>query len=44
MAKLDDGADLNARIRAMIAVWREQPRFRTAVNKLASQAPRGPYR
>lgn len=42
LAKLDDGADANARLRAMIALWRASPRYRTAVDKLARNAPRGP--
>lgn len=42
MAKLDDGADANARIRAMIALWRHNDRYRAAVDKLARTAPRGP--
>lgn len=41
MAKLDDGADANARIRAMIALWRANDRYRAAVDKLARTAPRG---
>ncbi|MGQ0574354.1 MAG: hypothetical protein ACT4RN_09140 [Pseudonocardia sp.] len=41
MAKLDDGADANARIRAMIALWRHNDRYRAAVDKLARTAPRG---
>jgi hypothetical protein len=43
LAKLEDGADYNARIRAMIAIWRHNPRFRSQVDKLAKTAPRGPY-
>jgi hypothetical protein len=42
MAKLDDGADANARIRAMIALWRHNDRYRAAVDKLARTALRGP--
>lgn len=42
MAKLDDGADANARLRAMIALWRHNDRYRAAVDKLARTAPRGP--
>ncbi len=41
LAKLDDGADANARIRAMIALWRHNDRYRAAVDKLARTAPRG---
>lgn len=41
IAKLDDGADANDRIRAMIAVWRANPRFRTQVDRLARTAPKG---
>ncbi|MFD4522287.1 hypothetical protein ACFWO6_30590 [Paenibacillus glucanolyticus] len=41
MAKLDDGVDANSRIRAMIALWRENPRMRAQVDKLAKTAPRG---
>lgn len=41
MAKVDDGADANARLRAMIAVWREVPRFRQMVDRVARTAPRG---
>lgn len=41
MAKLDDGADANARIRAMIALWRANDRYRAAVDRLARTAPRG---
>ncbi|WP_214369798.1 hypothetical protein [Pseudonocardia sp. H11422] len=44
MAKLNDGADLNARIRAMIALWRSNERYRNAVDKLARTSPRGPGR
>lgn len=44
MARLDDSADFNARIRAMIAVWRHDPRFRRKVDKLARTAPRGGMR
>lgn len=41
MAKLDDGADLNSRLRAMIAVWRANARYRSQVDRLAKTAPRG---
>ncbi|MGH3565807.1 MAG: hypothetical protein ACRDRH_07190 [Pseudonocardia sp.] len=41
MAKLDDGSDANARIRAMIALWRANGRYRATVDKLARTAPRG---
>lgn len=41
IAKLDDGADPNARIRAMIALWRGNDRYRAAVDKLARTVPRG---
>lgn len=40
-AKLEDGADLNARVRAMIALWRHNARFRHQVDRLARTAPRG---
>lgn len=43
LAKIDDGADLNARIRAMIAVWRGNKRFAQQVDRLAKTAPRGGY-
>lgn len=39
--RIDDGADANARVRAMIAVWRTNPRYRTLVDRLARTAPRG---
>lgn len=41
LAKIDDGADLNSRVRAMVALWRANSRFRTQVNRLARTAPRG---
>ncbi|MGH3353346.1 MAG: hypothetical protein ACRDPS_21975 [Nocardioides sp.] len=41
LAKLDDGADLNSRMRAMIALWQHNARFRAAVDRLAKDAPRG---
>ncbi|HJQ48683.1 MAG TPA: hypothetical protein VJ870_20515 [Amycolatopsis sp.] len=44
LAKVDDGADCNARVRAMIALWRSNERFRNAVDKLARTSPRGPRR
>ena len=44
IAKLDDGADANARIRAMIALWRHSDRYRAAVDRLARTSPRGPNR
>lgn len=37
--KFVDGIQLNARIRAMIAVYRANPRFRTAVDAVAKTAP-----
>jgi len=40
LARLEDGADANARIRAMIAVWRANPRIRTQVDRLARTAPK----
>lgn len=43
LAKLDDGCDYNARVRAMIALWRSNTRFRNQVDRLARTAPRGPY-
>lgn len=42
LAKLDDGADANARFRAMLALWRDNERFRKQVDRLARSAPRGP--
>ena len=44
MAKLDDGADMNSRIRALIAVWRGDSRVAKKVNRLAQTAPRGGQR
>lgn len=41
LAKLEDGADLNSRVRAMIAVWQGNSRVRAQVDRLASTAPRG---
>lgn len=41
IAKIDDGADLNARFRAMVALWQNNARFRAAVDRLAKDAPRG---
>lgn len=41
MARLEDKADANTRIRAMIALWRANPRYRAAVDKLARTTPRG---
>lgn len=41
IAKIDDGADLNARFRAMVALWQNNTRFRAAVDRLAKDAPRG---
>jgi hypothetical protein len=35
IAKLDDGADANARLRTMIAVWRHNDRYRAAVDRPA---------
>lgn len=40
-AKLDDRVDHNQRIRAMVAVWRANPRFRTQVDRLARTSPKG---
>jgi hypothetical protein len=42
LAKIDDRADLNARIRAMIALWRSNGRYRAQVDRLARTQPRGP--
>lgn len=39
LARVEDGADANARGRAMIALWRGNPRFQSAVNRLARSAP-----
>ncbi|MFK4091087.1 hypothetical protein ACI2LF_43680 [Kribbella sp. NPDC020789] len=44
LAKVEDGADFNARMRSLIAVWRHDPRFRKKVDKLAATAPRGGMR
>ncbi|SHN48197.1 hypothetical protein [Cryptosporangium aurantiacum] len=41
LAKLDDGFDMNARVRAMIAIYRHNPRFRSLVDRTARNAPRG---
>jgi len=41
MAKLEDGADINSRVRAMIALYRANARVRTQVDRLARTAPRG---
>lgn len=41
MAKLEDGIELNTRIRSMIALYRHNERFRNAVDKAARTAPRG---
>ena len=41
LAKLEDGADLNSRVRAMIAVWRGDTRVAKKVDRLAQTAPRG---
>lgn len=41
MAKLEDGIELNSRVRAMIALYRHNERFRNAVDKAAKTAPRG---
>ncbi|WP_339121868.1 hypothetical protein [Pseudonocardia sp. D17] len=41
LAKLDDHVSVNIRIRAMIALWEANPRFRRAVDKIASTTPRG---
>ncbi|MPZ62913.1 MAG: hypothetical protein GEU93_16795 [Propionibacteriales bacterium] len=41
LAKLEDGADLNARLRAMIALWQANSRFKLQVDRLAKSAPRG---
>lgn len=43
MARAEDKADANARLRAMIAVWRSNSRVRAQVDRLARTAPRGPY-
>ncbi|MBC7279210.1 hypothetical protein [Nocardioides sp.] len=41
MAKFDDGIELNSRIRAMIAIYKHNERFRNAVDRAAKTAPRG---
>lgn len=41
LAKVDDGADANARVRALLAVWRSNSRIRAQVDRLARTAPRG---
>lgn len=41
MAKLEDGIELNSRVRAMIALYRHSERYRNAVDKAAKTAPRG---
>lgn len=41
VASIDDGADLNSRFRALVALWRGNPRFRAQVDQLARSAPRG---
>jgi len=41
LAKLDDHVSVNIRIRAMIALWEANPRFRRAVDKIAATTPRG---
>jgi hypothetical protein len=40
-AKMNDRADVNSRMRAMVAVYRSNKRFRTLVDKYAQTAPRG---
>lgn len=42
LARLDDGVDANARLRAMIALWRHDDRVRARVDRLARTVPRGP--
>lgn len=42
MCKVDDGANANVRVRAMIALWRHNDRYRADVDKLARTEPRGP--
>ena len=34
-ARLDDGIEVTARLRAMITLWQEDPKLRTRVDKLA---------
>jgi hypothetical protein len=43
-AKVDVGADFQALLRSMVALWREDPRFHSKVNRLAQRAPRGGQR
>lgn len=38
LAKVEDGAGSNTRVRAMIAYWRSDGRFRRAVDALASSS------
>lgn len=42
--KLEDGADVNTRLRALIAVYRSDDRVKKKVDKLAAGVPRGPRR
>jgi glucose/arabinose dehydrogenase len=35
LARLDDGIEVTARLRAMIALWQEDPKLRAKVDKLA---------
>jgi len=44
LARIEDKADANTRIRAMIAIYRTDPRIRARVNKLARTTPRGPHK
>lgn len=41
MAKLENGTDINSLMRAMIALYRANARYRTQVDRLARTAPRG---
>lgn len=42
-AKVEDRVDRQARIRAMIALWNEDPIFKAAVDRIARTAPRGQH-
>jgi hypothetical protein len=35
LARLDDGIEVTARLRAMIALWQEDPKLRARVDKMA---------
>lgn len=44
MQKLEDGADINTRLKALIAFYRSDDRLKKKVDKLAAAEPRGPRR